>query len=160
MFAFDKKQGFWIVSSVPNFPAPLSKRYHYDDSQLYKAQTIICITLKSEYLGVISKSAIPEFFFLKYKKLVNTSTWEQIVWIEAAVYLFVVFLIITESILKITIPYIYDGGHVEKINPIPSRTHGRFRLKSVGATVFKVFAKSLKFKKGNTYLFNLCSVFH
>lgn len=60
MFAFDKEQGFWIVSSVPNFPAPLSKGYEYDKSQFRHAQTLICITLKSKYLDVISKSVIPE----------------------------------------------------------------------------------------------------
>lgn len=92
MYAFDRKQGFWIVSSVPNFPAPSSNGYKYNESQFRNAQTLICITLKSEYLDDISKSFISEFFFLKYKKKINTSTWEQIVWIETDVYLFLCFL--------------------------------------------------------------------
>ncbi|XP_078327219.1 cell-death-related nuclease 7-like [Crassostrea virginica] len=53
VYAFDRKQGFWIVSSVPNFPAPLSDGYIYIDSQLDKSQTIICVTLKSQYLEII-----------------------------------------------------------------------------------------------------------
>ncbi|XP_078327220.1 plancitoxin-1-like [Crassostrea virginica] len=105
VYAFDRKQGFWIVSSVPNFPAPSSNGYKYNESQFRNAQTLICITLKSEYLDDI------------------------------------------KSILNITIPYIYDGKHVEKINPIPSTIRGRFSLETVGETAFEVFAKSLKFKK-------------
>lgn len=64
--------------------------------------------------------------------------------------LLIVFLIITESIFNITIPYIYDAKKVEDFDQIPSTTNGKYKLKTVGGTAFDVFAKSSKFNKGTT----------
>eukprot|EP00105_Crassostrea_gigas_P019537 XP_011438057.1 PREDICTED: plancitoxin-1-like isoform X2 [Crassostrea gigas] len=54
-FAFDKDSGFWLILSVPFFPAPQKYNYKYGSSQLIKAQAILCITLDSKYLEEIEK---------------------------------------------------------------------------------------------------------
>lgn len=44
--AFDRTEGFWMVSSVPRFPAKKSKRYNYSNNQTRYGQTILCVTVR------------------------------------------------------------------------------------------------------------------
>ncbi|XP_061184097.1 plancitoxin-1-like [Saccostrea echinata] len=53
MYAFDEKQGFWLISSVPQFPAPLSHGYNYEQGQTKLGQAMICVSLSRKYLTVI-----------------------------------------------------------------------------------------------------------
>ncbi|XP_062586026.1 uncharacterized protein LOC134247711 [Saccostrea cucullata] len=53
MYAFDEKQGFWLISSVPKFPAPLSHNYSYEQEQTKLGQAMICVSLSRKYLTVI-----------------------------------------------------------------------------------------------------------
>nr|XP_022297821.1 plancitoxin-1-like [Crassostrea virginica] len=43
--AFDRTSGFWIVSSVPRFPAPVKDGYKYQDQQKTFGQTILCVSV-------------------------------------------------------------------------------------------------------------------
>lgn len=43
--AFDRVNGFWIVSSVPRFPAKVSTGFDYRISQTENGQTIFCVTV-------------------------------------------------------------------------------------------------------------------
>ncbi|XP_078329349.1 deoxyribonuclease-2-alpha-like isoform X2 [Crassostrea virginica] len=43
--AFDRTSGFWIVSSVPRFPAPVKDGYKYKDEQTKYGQTILCVSV-------------------------------------------------------------------------------------------------------------------
>lgn len=43
--AFDHTVGFWMVSSVPKFPAITSSGYNYAEQQIKYGQTILCVTI-------------------------------------------------------------------------------------------------------------------
>lgn len=43
--AFNATKGFWIISSVPRFPANVSIGYNYGKSQTKKGQIILCVTV-------------------------------------------------------------------------------------------------------------------
>ncbi|XP_056011276.1 plancitoxin-1-like isoform X2 [Ostrea edulis] len=49
-YAFDDKSGFWLILSVPKFPAPKKHGYSYGKEQISKGQTVLCVTLHSEDL--------------------------------------------------------------------------------------------------------------
>ncbi|XP_061184943.1 deoxyribonuclease-2-alpha-like [Saccostrea echinata] len=49
-YAFDEKDGFWLISSVPRFPAPRTQGYNYGQGQLLYAQSVLCVTLDKKYL--------------------------------------------------------------------------------------------------------------
>lgn len=51
--AFGSSKGFWMISSVPKFPAMASTRYAYLDSQTVYGQTILCVTLKASEKSII-----------------------------------------------------------------------------------------------------------
>lgn len=53
--AFGKTEGFWIISSVPRFPAKLSTRFKYGTSQTRKGQIILCVTVPGEMKDKISR---------------------------------------------------------------------------------------------------------
>lgn len=53
--AFGETEGFWIISSVPRFPAKVSTGYNYSESQTKKGQTILCVTVPENMEDKISK---------------------------------------------------------------------------------------------------------
>lgn len=54
--AFDNTKGFWIVSSVPRFPAPISNGFTYLNPQTKYGQTILCVTVAKTVENIL-KSA-------------------------------------------------------------------------------------------------------
>lgn len=55
LVAFDSGNGFWIVSSVPRFPAKVSTGFDFRISQTKKGQTILCVTVPGDMEDKISK---------------------------------------------------------------------------------------------------------
>ena len=55
MYAFDDKEGFWLISSVPEFPAPKSRGYFYKQKQTKVGQALLCVSLNKKYHTVIGK---------------------------------------------------------------------------------------------------------
>ncbi|XP_062608056.1 deoxyribonuclease-2-alpha-like [Saccostrea cucullata] len=61
VYAFGKDSGFWIISSVPEFPAAVPEKkikniddsYTYNDGQTKFGQIIFCVTLESEYMETL-----------------------------------------------------------------------------------------------------------
>lgn len=53
--AFGETEGFWIISSVPRFPAKVSTGYNYSESQTKKGQIILCVTVPRNMEDKISK---------------------------------------------------------------------------------------------------------
>ncbi|XP_061180819.1 plancitoxin-1-like [Saccostrea echinata] len=49
--AFNKEEGFWMISSIPRFPLP--KKYEYGGGQLLFGQSVLCITFGKNYLDKI-----------------------------------------------------------------------------------------------------------
>lgn len=61
--AFDKNTGFWIISSIPRFPAKADGGYIFADQQLPYGQIALCVTvLQSE------KNQIGNGNFMNMKK--------------------------------------------------------------------------------------------
>lgn len=52
---FGETEGFWIISSVPRFPAKVSTGYNYSESQTKKGQIILCVTVPGNMEDKISK---------------------------------------------------------------------------------------------------------
>lgn len=52
---FGETEGFWIISSVPRFPAKVSTGYNYNESQTKKGQIILCVTVPGNMEDKISK---------------------------------------------------------------------------------------------------------
>lgn len=52
---FGETEGFWIISSVPRFPAKVSTGYNYSESQTKKGQIILCVTVPENMEDKISK---------------------------------------------------------------------------------------------------------
>lgn len=52
---FGETEGFWIISSVPRFPANVSTGYNYGESQTKKGQIILCVTVPGNMEDKISK---------------------------------------------------------------------------------------------------------
>lgn len=48
VLAFDKTSGFWVVSSVPRFPAQVKHGFTYKDPQTKYGQTIFCVTVRKD----------------------------------------------------------------------------------------------------------------
>lgn len=57
-YAFDKDSGFWLILSVPFFPAPQKQNYSYGHSQLVMGQTVLCITLDLNFMEEIGNFMI------------------------------------------------------------------------------------------------------
>ncbi|XP_061184944.1 uncharacterized protein LOC133192958 [Saccostrea echinata] len=55
-YAFDENDGFWLISSIPCFPAPQNQGYSYTDHQLKYAQSVLCVTLDKKYLTEMKKT--------------------------------------------------------------------------------------------------------
>lgn len=53
--AFSESEGFWIISSVPRFPATVSTGFEYGESQTKKGQIILCVTVPGNIEDTISK---------------------------------------------------------------------------------------------------------
>lgn len=51
--------GFWMISSVPRFPAKRSMGYKFEEEQTHYGQMILCVTLQKS-----SKSTIGILIFL------------------------------------------------------------------------------------------------
>lgn len=51
--AFGSSNGFWMVSSVSKFPAPVANGYEYLTPQLKYGQTILCVTLAKSMKSII-----------------------------------------------------------------------------------------------------------
>ncbi|XP_062586112.1 plancitoxin-1-like [Saccostrea cucullata] len=49
-YAFDENEGFWLILSIPKFPAPRKQGYSYGHSQIREGQSILCVTLDKQYL--------------------------------------------------------------------------------------------------------------
>ncbi|XP_048777858.2 plancitoxin-1-like [Ostrea edulis] len=49
-YAFDDDTGFWLISSVPEFPAPRKQGYRYELKQIVKGQSILCVTVPRKNL--------------------------------------------------------------------------------------------------------------
>ncbi|XP_052695895.1 cell-death-related nuclease 7-like [Crassostrea angulata] len=47
--AFDKKTGFWMISSIPRFPAEASKGYIFSDEQKPFGQIVLCVTVDQKH---------------------------------------------------------------------------------------------------------------
>lgn len=43
--AFDKKTGFWMISSIPRFPAKQFRGYFFSDKQTRFGQMVLCVTV-------------------------------------------------------------------------------------------------------------------
>lgn len=43
--AFDKKTGFWMISSIPRFPAIRFAEYFFFDEQTKFGQMVLCVTV-------------------------------------------------------------------------------------------------------------------
>lgn len=66
--AFGSSNGFWMISSVPKFPAIVSNGYEYKPEQLKFGQTILCVTLKAStksIIGILNQSHTFSFSFEK-----------------------------------------------------------------------------------------------
>ncbi|VDM71534.1 unnamed protein product [Strongylus vulgaris] len=77
---FDQESGFWIIHSVPNFPAVGT--YTYPSTGIRYGQSFLCLSLPSESLGDVGEhlryvqatpffTNLPEFFILRFPVLVN-----------------------------------------------------------------------------------------
>lgn len=53
--AFNATKGFWIISSVPRFPANVSIGYNYGESQTKNGQIILCVTVPGNMEDKISR---------------------------------------------------------------------------------------------------------
>lgn len=65
--AFDSVNGFWIVSSVPRFPAKVSTGFDYRKSQTKNGQTIFCVTVPNTMEDKISKFDYINTLSVKFK---------------------------------------------------------------------------------------------
>lgn len=54
--AFSKSSGFWMVSSVPRFPAAQRDGYHYFVPQTIYGQIILCVTVAASDKPIITCS--------------------------------------------------------------------------------------------------------
>lgn len=52
---FGETEGFWIISSVPRFPANVSTGYNFSESQTKKGQFILCVTVPGNMEDKIRK---------------------------------------------------------------------------------------------------------
>lgn len=55
-YAFDDDTGFWLISSVPEFPAPRKQGYRYELKQIVKGQSILCVTVPRKNLPEMGNS--------------------------------------------------------------------------------------------------------
>eukprot|EP00105_Crassostrea_gigas_P023904 XP_011443949.1 PREDICTED: plancitoxin-1-like [Crassostrea gigas] len=53
--AFDKSNGFWMISGIPRFPAEVSEGYHFSDEQKPFGQTVLCVTVPNKVKELIEK---------------------------------------------------------------------------------------------------------
>lgn len=65
--AFDRVNGFWIVSSVPRFPAKVSTGFDYRINQTKKGQIILCVTVPEKIEDKISKYNYIITLFVTFK---------------------------------------------------------------------------------------------
>lgn len=49
VIGFDRKTGFWMISSVPRFPASTSEKYEFKRNQTRYGQIIFCVTVRKSY---------------------------------------------------------------------------------------------------------------
>nr|XP_022326004.1 plancitoxin-1-like isoform X1 [Crassostrea virginica] len=54
-YAFQGDYGFWLILSVPQFPAPRKYNYSYGQSEVAKAQTVLCVSLHRKDLPRLEK---------------------------------------------------------------------------------------------------------
>eukprot|EP00105_Crassostrea_gigas_P019538 XP_011438058.1 PREDICTED: plancitoxin-1-like isoform X3 [Crassostrea gigas] len=78
-FAFDKDSGFWLILSVPNFPAPRKQKYSYEHEQIRYAQSILCISIDRKYMKEMEKifNLTKPFFYDGSKPLLKKFNWEM-----------------------------------------------------------------------------------
>lgn len=46
--AFGKNTGFWMISSIPRFPANTSNGYIFQNAQKKNGQIVLCVTVDKE----------------------------------------------------------------------------------------------------------------
>lgn len=63
VLAFDKNTGFWMISSIPRFPAITSKGYMFQNEQKKNGQIVLCVTVDQKYQDKIGN----DIFLIKTK---------------------------------------------------------------------------------------------
>ena len=55
---FDEESGFWLMSSVPRFPASVADGYKYPSSQLTHGQLMMCVTFNANVFDTIGEQLL------------------------------------------------------------------------------------------------------
>jgi len=63
--SFDKKYGFWLVHSTPNFPPVQSVGYSWPTSGHDFGQSFLCVSYNINMMDVIGKFSFDLFFIHK-----------------------------------------------------------------------------------------------
>lgn len=56
--AFDMQSGFWLIHSVPRFPAKASTGYQYPSTGLRYGQSMMCVTFDSKLFDPIGRQLV------------------------------------------------------------------------------------------------------
>lgn len=56
--AFGKKTGFWMISSIPRFPAEKSRKYFFKNEQTRFGQMVLCVTVPLSAKGRIGNAIL------------------------------------------------------------------------------------------------------
>lgn len=137
--AFDKKTGFWMISSIPRFPAKVSDGYHFLDEQRTFGQIVLCVTVPLSVKEKIGNDILRRE--TKILCLTKTSLTET---------LFISFLIFSENIFSTTNPNIYDQKNFTVKGGNPTNESITV-LETSGENLLVVFAKSATFGKGRVF---------
>lgn len=134
--AFDKKTGFWMISSIPRFPAKVSDGYHFSDQQKRFGQIVLCVTVPLSVKEDIGNDILQRGTkILCFTKTSSTET------------LFIFILIFSENIFSTTNPYIYDKKNFA-VKGGNSTSESTTVLRTSKKNWLIVFAKSATFGKG------------
>ncbi|XP_065922756.1 plancitoxin-1-like isoform X2 [Magallana gigas] len=71
--AFDKSNGFWMISGIPRFPAEVSEGYHFSDEQKPFGQTVLCVTVPNKVKELID--TYTQLISPGLKSKLNVDTW-------------------------------------------------------------------------------------
>lgn len=134
--AFDNTLGFWIVSSVPKFPANTSSGYTYLKKQIRYGQTILCVTIPKTAENDISIQVQ-----IKVDVFLDRLILFSFIFTDF-------FFVVAENIFGTTNPYIYDKKNFD-INKTNRQANSHFSLKSHNNAQLEVLAKSAAFQEGD-----------
>ncbi|XP_048777857.1 plancitoxin-1-like [Ostrea edulis] len=65
VYAFDKRTGFWLISTIPKFPPPKGKGYAFHKDAKRDGHIVLCVTLNSDSvqdLHEVFKVTRPQFY--------------------------------------------------------------------------------------------------